>query len=299
MTPGQQFGRYVIRARLGAGGMGEVFLADDTQLGRRVALKLLPPETEADPLARRRLLREAQAAATLDHPHICSVYEVGEADGRQYIAMQYVEGETLDARMSRTPLDLPDILASAVQIADAVSEAHAQGILHRDIKPANIMVTTRGDAKVMDFGLAKQVAADSGSPVAETASAIEPARRGRRNDGIHVARAGARRAARSAQRSLQLRRAAVQDGRRPAAIPGSQHGRGDGGDSHARAVSPRAICPEIPSELERIVTKLLKKQPDNRYQTAKDLLIDLRTLKEEQEFQLRLGRTPPPPASVR
>ena len=163
VTAGLEFGRYVIRAKLGAGGMADVFLADDTQLGRRVALKFLPPETEADPLARRRLLREARAAATLDHPHICSVYEVGEADGRQYIAMQYVEGEALDARLRRSPLDLHEILASAVQIVDALSEAHAHGILHRDIKPANIMVTTRGDAKVMDFGLAKQDPADAAS----------------------------------------------------------------------------------------------------------------------------------------
>ena len=172
ITPGQTFGRYVVRARLGAGGMGEVFLADDTQLGRRVALKFLKPEAEADPLARRRLSREARAAATLDHPHICSVYEVGEADGRQFIAMQYVEGETLDTRMSRSPLDLPDVLASAVQIVDALSEAHAHGILHRDIKPANIMVTTRGDAKVMDFGLAKQDPAGAGSRGAETVSSV-------------------------------------------------------------------------------------------------------------------------------
>src|SRR4029453_16156604 len=103
--------RYVVRARLGAGGMGEVFLADDTQLGRRVALKFLKPEAEADPLARRRPLGEARAAATLDHPHICSVYEVGEADGRHFIAMQYVEGETLDTRIGRAPLHFPDGVA--------------------------------------------------------------------------------------------------------------------------------------------------------------------------------------------
>jgi eukaryotic-like serine/threonine-protein kinase len=164
--------RYVVRARLGAGGMGEVFLADDTQLGRRVALKFLKLEAEADPLARRRLLREARAAATLDHPHICSVYEVGEADGRHFIAMQYVEGETLDTRIGRAPLDLQDVLAIAAQIVDALSEAHAHGILHRDIKPANIMVTARGDAKVMDFGLAKQDPADAESSGAETVSGL-------------------------------------------------------------------------------------------------------------------------------
>ena len=153
--------------------MGEVYLADDTQLARRVALKFLPPETEAEPVAQRRLLREARAAATLDHPHICSVYEVGEADGRHFIAMQYVEGETLDARLRRSPFDLRETLTSAVQVVDALSEAHAHGILHRDIKPANIMITTRGDAKVMDFGLAKHASADA-TPIgsAETASLL-------------------------------------------------------------------------------------------------------------------------------
>jgi serine/threonine protein kinase len=152
--------------------MGEVFLADDTELGRRVALKFLKPEAETDPDARRRLSREARAAAILDHPHICSVYEVGEADGRQFIAMQYVEGETLDARIARAPLDLQEVLASAVQIVDALGEAHARGILHRDIKPANIMVTVRGDAKVMDFGLAKQDPSRAGATGAETVSSV-------------------------------------------------------------------------------------------------------------------------------
>ncbi len=150
--------------------MAEVFLADDQQLGRRVALKLLPPATETDPLARRRLVREARAAATLDHPHICAVYEVDEADGRQYIAMQYVEGEALDARLRRSPLELPEILTTAAQIVDALVEAHTHGVLHRDIKPGNVMVTVRGDAKVMDFGLAKYTA--SGPGAAETESAL-------------------------------------------------------------------------------------------------------------------------------
>ena len=112
-------------------------------------------------MAQRRLLREARAAATLDHPHICSIYEVGEADGRQYIAMQYVDGEALDVRLRRSPLDPREILALAVQIVDGLSEAHAHDILHRDIKPANIMVTARGEAKVMDFGLAKHNAGDA------------------------------------------------------------------------------------------------------------------------------------------
>src|SRR5438128_108746 len=149
LSSGTKFGRYEIRSKIGAGGMGEVYLAEDTQLGRRVAIKLLPPATISDDHARKRLIREARTAATLDHPNICSVYEVGEANGRSFIAMQYVEGETLDLKLKRKPLGLKESLAIASQIADALAEAHGHGITHRDIKPANIMITSRGQAEVM------------------------------------------------------------------------------------------------------------------------------------------------------
>jgi serine/threonine protein kinase len=137
--------------------MGEVYLAEDLQLGRRVAIKLLPVETLADERARKRLVREARAAATLDHPRICSIYEVGEDDGRNFIVMQYVEGETLDLRMKRKPLDLTESLSLGGQVAEALAEAHEHGIIHRDVKPQNIIVTSREEVKVMDFGLAKLV----------------------------------------------------------------------------------------------------------------------------------------------
>src|SRR5436853_6994113 len=153
----QTISHYKIISQLGAGGMGEVYLAEDTQLGRRVAIKLLPPETISDEHARKRLIREARAAATLDHPNICSIYEVGETDGRSFIAMQYIEGETLAARIKSKPLQLKESLTIAAQIADALAEAHSHGIIHRDIKPSNIMITSRGQAKVMDFGLAKLI----------------------------------------------------------------------------------------------------------------------------------------------
>src|SRR5262245_13108120 len=135
--------------------MGEVYLAEDTRLGRRVAIKLLPAQAGTDEQARKRLLREARAAAMLDHPNICAVYEVGEEEGHRFIVMQYVDGETLAARIKRQPLELSEALAVAVQIADALQEAHARGFVHRDIKPQNIMLTSRGQAKVLDFGLAK------------------------------------------------------------------------------------------------------------------------------------------------
>src|SRR6059036_1208257 len=152
---GTKLGRYEIRSQIGAGGMGEVYLAQDTKLDRKVAIKFLPERLVADEQARKRLVREARAAAKLDHPNICSIYEVSEDDGRSFIVMQHVEGETLDVRMKRKPLDLSESLSLASQLADALAEAHTHGIIHRDIKPSNIIITSRGQAKVMDFGLAK------------------------------------------------------------------------------------------------------------------------------------------------
>jgi formylglycine-generating enzyme required for sulfatase activity len=275
--------------------MGEVFLADDTELGRPVALKFLTPEAETDPAARRRLSREARAAGILDHPHICSVYEVGEADGRQFIVMQYVEGETLDARIRRAPLDLPEVLASAVQIVDALSEAHARGILHRDIKPANIMITARGAAKVMDFGLAKEDPARGASAGAETVSSVS-------QRGAVIGTAPYMSPEQARGEPLDPRSDLFSVGVLLYEMVSSQRPfQGTSTAAIAAAILTHEplplvrFAPRTPSELERIVTKLLKKQPESRYQTAKDLLNDLRALKEEQEFQLRLGRTPSSP----
>lgn len=153
-----RLGHYEIRAKLGAGGMGEVYLAEDTRLNRKVAVKFLSPESTADPRAKRRLMREAQAAAALDHPNICAIHEVREENGHTFIVMQYVEGETLAARIQRKPLELLEALGFAVAAADALAEAHSRGIIHRDIKPQNIMITTRGQVKILDFGLARLVA---------------------------------------------------------------------------------------------------------------------------------------------
>src|SRR5437667_8793178 len=151
----QVIAHYRIIDKLGAGGMGEVYLAEDTKLNRKVAIKFLPESLVADEQARKRLLREARAAARLDHPNICAIHEVSEEDGRSFIVMQYIEGETLDLIMKRKPLDLSESLSFATQVADALAEAHAHDIIHRDIKPSNIIIAARGQAKVMDFGLAK------------------------------------------------------------------------------------------------------------------------------------------------
>jgi TolB-like protein/predicted Ser/Thr protein kinase len=148
---------YRIIKKLGAGGMGEVYLAEDTLLGRQVAIKFLPAEAVADEQARKRLFREARAAALLDHPNICAVHEVGEEGGRSFIVMQYIEGETLAARIKRQPLEVKEALAIAAQVADALTEAHARGVIHRDLKPQNVMLSARGQVKVLDFGLAKMM----------------------------------------------------------------------------------------------------------------------------------------------
>jgi serine/threonine protein kinase/tetratricopeptide (TPR) repeat protein len=149
--------KYVVIGELGKGGMGEVYLAEDTSLDRKVALKFLPEETYQDPAARGRFLREAKAAAALDHPYICSIHEVGESESRLFIAMEYVEGKTLQDRISEGPLPLKQTLQIATEISEALQVAHDKGMIHRDIKPANIMLMEKGHAKVMDFGLAKQV----------------------------------------------------------------------------------------------------------------------------------------------
>src|SRR5271169_5969955 len=154
---GKKIGQYRITSKLGAGGMGEVFLAEDMRLEREAAIKFLPAEFAADPERRQRFLNEARAASALNHPHVCVVYDVGESDdGQLFIAMEFVAGSTLDAVVKRGPLEVAKIAEIAIQVADALDAAHARGIVHRDIKPANISLNERGQVKVLDFGLAKR-----------------------------------------------------------------------------------------------------------------------------------------------
>ena len=157
MHPGEVVLHYKIIEKIGRGGMGEVYKAEDTKLGRTVALKLLPAGSEEDQKAKRRLLQEARAASSLNHPNIVTIYSIEQADGTDFIVMEYVEGETLKSIVERGPVEVSQLLDLGSQIADGLVAAHGAGFIHRDIKPANILVTQRGQAKILDFGLAKTV----------------------------------------------------------------------------------------------------------------------------------------------
>src|SRR5438874_887751 len=302
---GTKLGRYEIRSKLGEGGMGEVYLAQDTKLDRKVALKILPAEVAAHHDRMRRFVQEAKAASALNHPNIITIYEIDESVGGtagervHFIASEFIDGETLRRRMRNPPLKLGEVLDIATQIAGALAAAHAAGIIHRDIKPENIMIRRDGIVKVLDFGLANLTEQRTLTAVDTEAATLVPVKT---DPGVVMGTAiymspeqarGLEVDARTDIFSLGVLIYEMVTSRLPFA--GS-----DTIEILAAILSDKEPPPlaryrhEAPAELERIVEKALAKERDERYQSAKDLLIDLRHLKKRLEFDSELARTTPP-----
>lgn len=298
LVSGTRLGAYEVLSQIGAGGMGEVYLAHDARLKRKLALKLLPAEFTSDQVRVRRFEQEARAASALNHPNIITIHEIGEAEGRHFIATEFVEGQTLRRRMRR-PLSILEAVEAAVQIASALNAAHGAGIIHRDIKPENVMLRPDGLVKVLDFGLAKLALAkplmvDTGAStlpavnteagmVVGTVAYMSPEQaRGLEIDarsdifsfGVTVYEMTAGRAPFEGQTASDLIASILK-------------------------TEPQALTqvrPDVPPDLERIVSKAMRKDRETRYQTIKDLLLDLQDLKQELVFETQLERRAQPAA---
>jgi serine/threonine-protein kinase len=296
LLAGTRLGRYEIRSKLGEGGMGEVYLAQDTKLDRKVALKILPADVAAHPDRMKRFVQEAKAASGLNHPNIITIYEVEQIDSVNFIGTEFIDGETLRERMRTAPMKLAEILDVAAQVASALSAAHAAGIVHRDIKPENVMLRRDGIVKVLDFGLAKLTerlppgAVDKEAPtraVVKTDPAMVL------GTAIYMSPEQARGLEVDARTDIFSFGVLIYEmvaGRLP--FEGSNTN-----EIMASILSDQEPVPlaryarEVPAEFERIVAKALRKNRDERYQTIKDLLLDLKTLRQELAFAGKLARS--------
>ena len=282
LAAGQRLGPYEIVAPLGAGGMGEVYRARDVRLDRSVAVKILPAELSGDAHYRQRFEREARAASALSHPHIAHVYDVGEQDGTHFIAMEYVEGENLRELVSRGPLGVDRIVDLGVQMAEALEEAHARGIVHRDIKSANAVVTPKGQLKVLDFGLARRTG-DAAASVDSQLSTDAQTRAGLVVGTVPYMSPeqalGKDVDARTDLFSFGVVLYELTSGRLP--FVGNTATQTIDQICHATPAELGASRKDVPAELERIVRKCLEKDRDRRYASARDIVVDLRNLQRD------------------
>src|SRR2546426_119118 len=309
IAAGTKLGRYEIRSKLAEGGMGEVYLADDTQLRRRVALKVLPEGLAANQDRMRRFVQEAQAAAALNHPNIAHIYEIREVDGLSFIAMEFIEGRTLrDYLHDSKTEDLPRVLRHLQHVAEGLAKAHAAGIVHRDLKPDNVMITRDGHAKILDFGLAKLI-----EPQQSSSTSVEPSEQAtailqqHSTPGVVLGTVGYMSPEQAQGKTKEL------DHRSDIfsfgcilyeALTGHKAFAGkDPIDTLNKIIREpftpiTDLRPEVPNHLQRIVRRCLAKDPEDRYQTIKDVAIELRELRRELVGSAGIDTTVPP-SSVR